>query len=174
MNRLFYLILPTLALYTGACHRSVQPPTDPLSMGIYKKVQLVVNSANQLGSKTGRKQPAQATVDQWKVLFSESGYMVVIPRQGELLKLSLDDFAERCHSQKHHYAFDRTTVNHYSNFEPGVDNRLFADNQVYHDVKEFSFKGEPIATRESFVKQPLAQKPADDFWQIYTLTVRER
>jgi hypothetical protein len=174
MNRSFYLILPMLTLYTVACHRAVQTPPDPLSMGIYKKVQLVIESANQLSNKARRKQPTQMTLDQWKVLFSESGYMVVIPRQGEVLKLSLDDFAERCHSQKHHYVFDRTTVNHYSNFEPGVDNKLFADNQVYHDVKEFSFKGDPIATRESFVKQPLAQKLANDFWQIYTLTVRER
>lgn len=174
MNRLFYTILPALTLLHAACHRPAQVASDPLSLDIYKKVQLVVSSANRLSGKSGNRQPVETTVGQWKPLFSESGYIVVIPRQGEQVKLSLDDFAQRCQTQRHHYAFDRTTLNHYSNFEQGVDKKFFADNQVYHDVRDFTFKGEPIASRESFVKQPFAAKPADDFWQIYILAVQER
>lgn len=147
---------------------------NALSLGIHKKVLLVVSSANWLSSKTGRQQPTEPTVARWKPLFSESGYIIVIPRTGKSVKMGLDEFAERSQRGGHHYRFERTTLNHYSNFEAGLDNKVFADNQVYHDVESFTITGQPIPVRESFVKQPLVEKPVSDFWQIYTLTLRER
>lgn len=172
------LLLGLVLAGTAACQRNGVPTTTDASevaqWGIHKKVLFVVGTANRLGSRQGRELSDTNAVALLTGLFSESGYCIVLPRKGPSLQLTLTDFVERCRYQRGHYTFERTTLNHYTNFENGLEGKLVADNQILHDVDFFTVTGQPVAAQESFVKQPISKQPAGDFWQIYTITLRER
>ncbi|GAB3169324.1 hypothetical protein [Telluribacter humicola] len=143
---------------------------------IERKIDAILKNLTVLKSNVSEEQFSQFK-DEAEAIFGPSGYVNLVTKDGQTMRLPRVGFLMRVRDTKSSYELMQSTLVLYDQFRENSLGKWYCRSTTFHDVNHFD-KGNPVPGKvTSAQRMPMLTKAPTQrgsYWQIVELTLKEK